>query len=301
MASFSLIQPSAEEISSLDFFDKIALVAHNCYQVEAKDHENNIAFVNRLVKAGHLARIEHYRFLLSFPYARKERLLSLNDPYLTLASSLNGKEVLVSFSLRPVFEHRDSSLYRSLLAPLPSSLKENLSLPRVLPRQGEERLTLDKAKTRVSQKDYDRLFFPTYHLITDRGVTHELVRHRPCSFAQESTRYCNYTKGKFSSSLTFLTPLGYEKEKEVYDRYFLSVTETYFRLIEDGLKPEEARSVLPNSLKASIRVSASREEWKHIFSLRLSPFAHPDIRKVMGLVLDDREKKGYIQKDELQG
>ena len=101
-------------------------------------------------------------------------------------------------------------------------------------------------------------------------------------------------------ALRVLSPVipQYEEEKEVYDSYYQCVTDTYFRLIGDGLRPDEARSVLPNSLKASIMVSCSREEWKHIFSLRLSEAAHPDIRFVRGLVKNDRVQKGYLPNEE---
>ena len=296
MAQFRFATPSAEEISSADFFDKIALVAHNCYQVPQKDHLSNIAFINRLVSASHLARIEHYRFILSLEKEKKTELLSLQDPYLTIVDSMKSLCIYVSLSLRPILEHKDHPVYQRLLSGIPEEIKKERNLPLAQPRCNY--VSLSSIKNDVSQADYDKLLFLTYHLITDRGVTHEIVRHRPCSFAQESTRYCNYTKGKFDSSLTFIKPLKYEEEKEVYDAFYQNLADTYFRLIQDGLRPDEARSVLPNSLKASIMVSCSMEEWKHIFSLRLSEAAHPDIRFVRGLVKADRMKKGYLPNEE---
>ena len=296
MAQFLFASPSAQEVSSADFFDKIALVAHNCYQVPQKDHLSNIAFIHRLVSASHLARIEHYRFILSLDKTKKAELLSLQDPYLTIVDSLTKPCIYVSLSLRPMLEHRNHPLYQRLLSGIPEEIKKERILPIAQPSC--KIVLLSDIHDDVSSEDYDKLLFLTYHLITDRGVTHEIVRHRPCSFAQESTRYCNYTKGKFDSALTFIKPLKYEEEKEVYDSYYQCVTDTYFRLIGDGLRPDEARSVLPNSLKASIMVSCSREEWKHIFSLRLSEAAHPDIRFVRGLVKNDRVQKGYLSNEE---
>lgn len=296
MAKFILLDPSAEEVSSDDFFDKVALVAHNCYQVPQKDHLSNIQFINRLISAGHLARIEHYRFILELGKEKKEELISLRNPYLTISDSLDGKSIFVSLSLRPILENRQKKTFRRLLSGIPEEIKKEVSLPLEAPLC--RCVSYSEVKDRISKEDKDKRLFLTYHLITDRGVTHEIVRHRPCSFAQESTRYCNYTKGKFDSSLSFIRPLKYDQEKEVYDAYYQQTADTYFRLISGGLRPDEARSVLPNSLKASIRVSCSREEWKHIFSLRLSEAAHPDIRTVRSMVRNDRLKKGYLEDEE---
>ena len=126
----------------------------------------------------------------------------------------------------------------------------------------------------------------TVKLMCDRGVSHELVRHRPCSFAQESTRYCNYTLGKFDQELTFIKPLFFEEGSDLYAKWLsaMNIAEThYFELIEKGAKPEEARSVLPNSLKTEIIVTATEKEWQHIFNLRVHGTTgrpHPQIKEV---------------------
>lgn len=116
----------------------------------------------------------------------------------------------------------------------------------------------------------------------DRGVSHEMVRHRMASFAQESTRYCNYSGDKFGNELTFIRPSFFNiEEYRDWKRTMKNIEKHYLKLIEMGAKPEEARSVLPNSLKTEIVVTANYREWRHIFALRTSPKAHPQIREVM--------------------
>jgi len=132
----------------------------------------------------------------------------------------------------------------------------------------------------------------TARFTTDRGVSHELVRHRLCSFAQESTRYCNYS-GK---DMEFIKPFTMVVENSSvnddgftpYELWYGSVTdaeETYNAMLKAGCSPQIARSVLPNSLKTEINVSANLREWRHIIALRTSPAAHPDMRHLMGLFM----------------
>ena len=126
----------------------------------------------------------------------------------------------------------------------------------------------------------------TVRFITDRGVTHELVRHRVASFSQESTRYCNYGKDKFDNELTFIDPRPAFPEMEGV-RFNLWETTCeyaeiqYLQLLSYNAKPQEARSVLPNSLKTEIVMTANPREWRHVFKLRCAEAAHPQIREIM--------------------
>ena len=122
--------------------------------------------------------------------------------------------------------------------------------------------------------------------IVDRGVSHEIVRHRLCSFLQESTRYCNYASGKFNNEITVIEPAGFDKwnieQKTQWQNGLEACQEKYNKLIEGGLTPQQARAVLPNSLKTEIVVKANFREWRHIFQLRaVEKAAHPDMRNVM--------------------
>ena len=129
----------------------------------------------------------------------------------------------------------------------------------------------------------------TVKFICDRGVSHEIVRHRMASFCQESTRYCNYSKDKFDGELTFIKPCFWgEGTQNYYDWYCAcrSVEETYLRLLGRGVTPQEARAVLPNSLKPELVMTANIREWRHFLNLRCDPAAHPQMREVALLLLD---------------
>lgn len=107
--------------------------------------------------------------------------------------------------------------------------------------------------------------------ICDRGVSHEIVRHRIASFAQESTRYCDYSKNKFDKQITFIKPLFYKEGTPNYTAWKETCERceaTYFWLLNHGSTPQEARSVLPNSLKTEIVVTMNLREWIHFFKLR---------------------------------
>lgn len=132
----------------------------------------------------------------------------------------------------------------------------------------------------------------TPHIVkftTDRGISHELVRHRPCSFAQESTRYCNYSKYKFGNEITVIAPLFEEGsiKYEVWEEEMKHAEKTYFYLLEMGATPQEARGVLPTELKTDIWVCAFEDEWQHIINLReigTTGAPHPKIRELISLV-----------------
>lgn len=126
--------------------------------------------------------------------------------------------------------------------------------------------------------------------ICDRGVSHEIVRHRIASFSQESTRYCNYNKDKFGKELTVIKPLFWEEDSNEYKLWLetmQNIEDCYNKMIEMGAKPQEARSILPNSLKTEIIVSMNLREWRHFFKLRTSPKAHPQMREVACALLDE--------------
>jgi len=127
--------------------------------------------------------------------------------------------------------------------------------------------------------------------ICDRGVTHEMVRHRLCAFAQESTRYCNYTKGKFGGHITLIHPEGLtENQLARREEHFEAVQRLYEAEIAEGLSPNIARGVLPTCLKTEIVVTANWREWRHIFNMRTPMTAHPQMRQLMRpLLVEARE------------
>lgn len=141
----------------------------------------------------------------------------------------------------------------------------------------------------------------TFRIICDRGVTNELVRHRIASYSQESTRYCNYSKDKFGNELTFIRPCFWDDDcvqYKLWEQAMRQVEESYFALIKEGALPQEARSVLPNSLKTEILVTMNLREWRHFLKLRTSKAAHPQMRQVAVMIYDIlSEKLPIIFKD----
>lgn len=141
----------------------------------------------------------------------------------------------------------------------------------------------------------------TVRFVCDRGVTHEIVRHRIASYSQESTRYCNYSGDKFDNQITvidlasgFQYDLSKENDKakyEVWTKAMENAEQSYFRMLELGATPQEARSVLPNSLKTEIVVTDESPFWRNFFRLRVDSHAHPQMREVAKMVYEEFQKR----------
>lgn len=145
--------------------------------------------------------------------------------------------------------------------------------------------------------------YMTVKFITDRGVTHELVRHRLASYTQESTRFCNYSKGKFGNQVTFVAPTFVtdrpnEKVFQTWKKSCEDAEKRYFELLDSGCLPQDARSVLPTCVKAEIVVTANWREWRHILKLRTASDAHPQMRALMTPLLEElKENLGCLFDD----
>jgi len=123
----------------------------------------------------------------------------------------------------------------------------------------------------------------TVKFIVDRGVSHEIVRHRMASYCQESTRYCNYSKDDFCNEVTFIIPEYLEvgsQGMKTWMECMEACENAYFKMLDIGHTPQEARAVLPNSLKTEVVMTANLREWRHFLKLRCSKAAHPQIREV---------------------
>jgi len=174
--------------------------------------------------------------------------------------------------------------------------------------KSEDKITQDSAKDFVKmirQRGHLSVIehqFVTVRVICDRGVSHEIVRHRLASYTQESTRYCNYTKGKFGSEITVIEPCFWSKDDEKYKIWKQTIEQielAYNKLIELGASPQEARSILPNSLKTEIVITMNLREWMHFFTLRTSKAAHPQMREIAIPLLKEFQKKIPVVFDEL--
>ena len=159
-------------------------------------------------------------------------------------------------------------------------------------------------------------------VICDRGVSHEIVRHRIASYSQESTRYCNYSDDKFGNELTFIKPCwltssiedlnNYAEECSIYYFNFITeeeadwidfmgdIEEYYVMLLNNcNWKPQEARSILPNSIKTEIVMTMNLREWRHFFKLRCDKAAHPQTREIANMILKEFKEKIPVIFDDL--
>lgn len=170
--------------------------------------------------------------------------------------------------------------------------------------KSEEKITIDSASAFVKKWvigaghetmiEHEKV---TVSIICDRGVTHEIVRHRLASYSQESTRYCNYGSNKFGGEITVIEPCFWNSPSEadkakwaIWGVAMRAVEEAYLKLTKLGATAQEARSVLPNSLKTEIVMTMNLREWRHFFRLRCSPKAHPQMREITIPLLEEFRK-----------
>lgn len=243
-----------EQQSGLEgVYKQIELAGRTCYKSEDKITPDSAkTFVDRMVKSGHRAMLEHGTVYLHIPdndinwnfyYSRYKR-----NPY----SKCNYlMDLYITTNYRVLVENDWLNDLKYLCEPTEFH---------------EKRITA--------------------RFTCDRGVSHEFVRHRVFSFAQESTRYCNYSKDKFNNELTFITPSWLTKDMKSNITYLKlidtlnNIEETYKSLTNNGYKAQEARCILPNALKTELVMTGFESDWEHFFDLRCAPSAHPDARKL---------------------
>ncbi len=139
--------------------------------------------------------------------------------------------------------------------------------------------------------------------VVDRGVSHEIVRHRLAAYCQESTRYCNYSKDGFGKEITVIEPCFLEHDTPqwaAWESAMKNAEFSYFRMLDLGCSPQEARSVLPNSLKTEVVMTANIREWRHFFKLRTSLAAHPQMREVAISLLQEFQRLIPVLFDDIE-
>lgn len=155
--------------------------------------------------------------------------------------------------------------------------------------KSEDKITQDSAKIfveKIVKNEHESVlehFNISVRYICDRGVSHELVRHRIASYTQESTRYCNYSKDKFGNEITVIKPVYWEEGSGLYNLWkeaCLYAESSYFNLLAQGATPQQARGVLPTDLKTEIFSTMNLREWKHFFKMRTAKSAHPKMREL---------------------
>ena len=177
--------------------------------------------------------------------------------------------------------------------------------------KSEDRITEDSAEKMVAaliRSGHEAMlehYSFTVKFICDRGISHELVRHRLSSFAQESSRYCCYAKDKFGKELTFINPCFWDPDSDNYARWFHEMDEaekTYLAMIEDGATPEQARDILPLSIKTEIVMTANLREWRHFFKLRAEGVTgkpHPQMLEITIPLLKEIKQKIPVVFDDI--
>ena len=314
-------------LTPYQFIEKIGRI---CYKSEDKITEDSaVKFVQGLIKRKHLAMIEHYWVHLKYTgsvedlkkgfemFAECDSSFRESTDILRYAYITKSYDTFLSAPLRVFFDMVSSMYNYDLVAkPINPVVDEMLScignyFPEIFPQcfsyrntrhfcimQEEEFCTelfsqMEGMPDSIINEELMKHTTHTVLFVCDRGVSHELVRHRPCSFAQESTRYCNYSQNKFGEEITVILPfffdtgMGTNSNSLVYEawKYSCEVAERkYFELLNYGATPQEARSVLPNSLKTEIIMTANEKEWQHIVDLRAKDVtgpAHPQMKEIM--------------------
>lgn len=252
-----LIKPYCEIIPQepglQGIYKQIELAGRTCYKSEDKITETSAEdFVNRMIKSGHDAMLEHGTVYLKMKYGGTNRDES-DDIYVYTKNKYSEYETdsygtyYITTNLRVLVENGWLSDLRYLCDP---------EIPH---------------KKRVTVK-----------FVCDRGISHELVRHRAFSFAQESSRYCNYSKNKFGNEITCIEPTWYDESEQFIKDSFTSalkeMEKEYFDLLKAGKTAQQARQVLPTALKTEVVMTGFIEDWKHFFSLRCDKAAHPDMQ-----------------------
>lgn len=265
-----LIKPSVELLKqdyTLDgIYKQIELAGRTCYKSYDKITEDSAkSFVDRMIKSGHGAMLEHGTVYLQYETVGSA-INPLTKYYLNKYSKVKAKEgaiketmkLFVTTNLRVLVENNWFKDLKYICEPT---------------EYHEKRITV--------------------RFVCDRGVSHEFVRHRVFSFAQESTRYCNYSKDRFGNKLTFIKPCFLDDSKlALYGPHHTVVRDKspesifiaglnnaerdYLDLIESGWKPQQARAVLPNALKTELVMTGFESDWDHFFELRCDKAAHPD-------------------------
>lgn len=271
-----LIKPSFEILDQQPglegIYKQIELAGRTCYKSEDKITEDSAkGFVDRMIKSGHGAMLEHGTVYMFIPFS------PLNENYTTCHKYSDNKYSVVKIRNEHFLLEKNgcyiTTNYRVLVE---NNWLDDLKFACNLTEWHERRVTVK--------------------FTCDRGVSHEFVRHRVFSFAQESTRYCNYSKNKFNNELTFIQPCWYSPiqfdnvrpvEEDDYNmaiyyfqRGLAEAEEHYLELIKRGWKPQQARAVLPNSLKTELVMTGFVSDWKHFFFLRDAVSAHPQAREL---------------------
>lgn len=269
-----------------------------CYKSEGKITDDSYkGFIERIVQRGHETVLEHGYLMVRFSselyhswfdVACRRAEKSGKTLYLRRSGDLSGTVVSGNFrAWRDVLRMciADSAFVpQDLVDILGQYAPAFADLLRQIQRTSSVRVVQVYDWMLETDHEIQTHVRRTLWFTCDRGVSHELVRHRPASYCQESTRYCNYLKDDFSSQITVIKPCFFTEGTLQYDLWAEAceaAEKAYFGLLTQGdCTPQQARTVLPNSLKTEVAMTATVDEWLHFLRLRCSPAAHPQMREV---------------------
>lgn len=280
-----LIQPSVTIVEQKDIFEHIENCARTCYKSEPKGDAKG--FVNRLIKSHHTAMLEHGTVYLDIPLGSP-----MDDP-----DYLSKSSIILFFKSNEYSKVNEYVEWVVNIATINHfAITTNL---RVIQEQFQnttfaDNVEINKFICQPTEHHEKRI---TARIITDRGVSHELVRHRKFSFAQESTRFCNYSKTRFGNELAFIEPSWWDQaspdSKNIFIDSIQTAEECYLELIKNNWTPQQARQVLPNAIKTEIVMTGFESDWDYFFRLRLNGETgapHPDMKKIAGMLKKSLEK-----------
>ena len=292
-----VIPASYEILENLDresLAVRIELCGRICYKSEDKiDQDSALPFVSKMAEHGHNSVLEMGVVTLQVECATDSPIteLFLTQPrYLQIDRDENS--LLVTGSVRAFREllkfHPDCAIVDAMCAYL--NRRHSYFFSTILPENGfKNNGSISVRKVELAEVDQlppDKLARHRYiavKFIVNRAITHEIVRHRPCSFLQESQRYCRYSDDKFGSEVTFIKPMFFDKnspEYAIWQKAMLDTEQMYLQLLKTST-PQAARTVLPNSCKTELIVYANLVEWQHIIKLRTTKAAEPSMREVV--------------------
>ena len=293
-----IIKPSFEVLHRNEHHGNIGMIetaARTCYKTEDAIKDGSAeAIVSMLISKNHTAMLEHgdyiflvddYKILDNVAYCLHRHEKDTGHRirlYITDAAS----RPIISGNVRAWRELMESN---TMAAWYFSAAIDPIYIGDIVP---EEERIVDGRIHQIHYADLKGALEQRVHLrqtvrfTVDRGVTHEFVRHREMSFAQESTRYCNYIQDKFGNEITVIEPSFLEEGSEAYSlwkRQCMSAETAYTHMLRIGCKPQEARTVLPTSTKADLIVTGTLGQWRDFFNLRalqVTGPAHPQAVEV---------------------
>lgn len=292
-----IVPPSYEILNKMDqgpLVERVETCGRICYKSEDKiTAESAIPFVRKMMSHGHNSVMEMAAMSLAVQCDEEtiSSYLSCQAKYLIMDRTEQG--MLVTGTVRAFREFYKNNAQLEIAVAFIDKL--NQEEPHLFFDLGEEiagytyqkdivlsRLTIEEVDALPNALQLEHRYLAV-RMIVNRAVTHELVRHRPCSYLQESQRYCRYSNDKFGNQVSFIKPMFYEEGSAEYDAWVQAMEETeklYFTLLETST-PQAARTVLPNSCKTEIITFCTLAEWKHIFALRTTSHAEPSMREIM--------------------